>query len=207
MANPAIGRRGFLRAASMLALAGLSSYQTLAAAQEVQEKPVIDGANDWRLQLLGGHRDLWIRRTDSGEEGRFVYMEGGEWNREGYLAACRIFRDLHEDVTVAIDIALLDILCGNQRWLAHYGHTTPMILFSGHRTRRTNSRTEGASKDSSHIHGCGADIRFLNVPAATTGLMAVKFGCGGVGFYPGRHFTHVDSLRVRTWIGKRRSLA
>lgn len=186
-----MNRREFLRLA---AAAGISTLST----------PALAGWGDWRDELVGKDRSLWIRRAATGEEVRANYLAAGAWRHDDYLALCRIFRDVRENAVITIDIPLFDVLSGMQAWLAHYGYRQPILLLSGHRTMRTNSRTEGASMTSAHIDGRAGDILIPGISTETTGLMAAKFGVGGVGFYPNRNFIHVDTKRVRYWVDAKR---
>ena len=46
-----------------------------------------------------------------------------------------------------------------------------------------------------------ASFRLADVPLATLRDAALDLKLGGVGFYPGSNFVHVDTGRVRSWGG------
>lgn len=78
-----------------------------------------------------------------------------------------------------------------------------LTINSGRRSRAYNSTLDGAAKDSEHINGRATDIstrgmsdeqRIAFVKTAT------EVGFGGVGIYD--TFIHLDTGKVRTWLGK-----
>ncbi|MDD2806770.1 MAG: DUF882 domain-containing protein [Elusimicrobiales bacterium] len=71
-------------------------------------------------------------------------------------------------------------------------------LTSGYRSPRHNKMVGGAD-DSMHTHGKAADIRIAGYNYAQVGAAARSAGAGGVGFYPCKRFTHVDTGPARSW--------
>ena len=49
------------------------------------------------------------------------------------------------------------------------------------------------------MEGKAIDIRLPGVPLARVREAALDLKLGGVGYYPGSDFVHVDTGRVRTW--------
>ena len=49
------------------------------------------------------------------------------------------------------------------------------------------------------MSGQAIDIRVADVPLAQLRNAALALQRGGVGFYPGSDFVHVDTGRVRAW--------
>ena len=49
------------------------------------------------------------------------------------------------------------------------------------------------------MSGQAIDIRLADVPLARLRDAALAMRSGGVGFYPGSDFVHVDTGRVRAW--------
>lgn len=158
------------------------------------------GSHDWRSSLLSRPRILKIRRPATRESTSTLYWQPGAGiQHEGYAQLCWLMRDVRAGKAIAMDPRLLDLLCGIQYWLAFYGYNYVIDILSGHRTRETNSRTEGAAKHSLHIEGMAADIRIPGLPTSVVGQMARAFGIGGTGFYVDRGFIHVDTGKVRSW--------
>ncbi len=175
-------RRQFLRTVSLLpAMAILPS--------------TVLGRDFWNLP-----RELWMRRRATGEEVRAVYLANGQLQVNGYVALCRLLRDVQADQAVQIDLVLLDILRGIYGWFDAYGMTRPIDITSGYRTQHTN-HTEGGARNSMHKFGKAADLRMDGVPTAYMAKLGKYLAGGGVGYYAHKGFVHVDSGHLRYWAG------
>ena len=79
-------------------------------------------------------------------------------------------------------------------------------VISGYRSQHTNENLRAAghavAEHSQHMLGKAVDVRLLGCDLATLRDAALKVGRGGVGYYPGSDFVHVDTGRVRTWAGQ-----
>ncbi|ABM59404.1 YcbK family protein [Verminephrobacter eiseniae] len=148
-------------------------------------------------------RSIWLQRmTHLGrEEVKAVYFADGRVVADGYLAACRLLRDVRAGQAVQMSVVLLDILCGIQGFLRAYGHSIPLLTTSGYRSPATNASIEGAVRSSMHIQGRAWDGRMQGVPADLLARIATYLQGGGVGLYQGRGFLHVDDGRLRFWRG------
>jgi hypothetical protein len=60
-------------------------------------------------------------------------------------------------------------------------------------------RSKGVSEHSQHMLGKAMDIRLPDVDSARLRAIAMKLQYGGVGYYPGSNFVHVDVAGVRAW--------
>lgn len=178
-----MNRREFL--SKMCACALVSGLSGAALGQSFWEQP----------------RVLWLKRPATGEERRIVYWANGDYVVDGYREACHLLRDVRENLTVAMDPVLLDILRGIQGWFEMAGIYRPIVLHSGYRSARTNSVTEGAARESQHTKGKASDISISDVPADYLAHLAAYLRGGGVGWYPSKGMIHVDSGRLRRWRG------
>ncbi len=159
-------------------------------------------ALDWRDVLLAGERSILMRRDGPATRVRYGNRDGS-LDRDGYIAACHMLRDVRAQKTVQIDPELLDVLCGIQRWMEFNGKVPTIEITSGFRTARTNGSAEGAARHSMHLYGKAADIIVPGASSAMIGAMVRRFNEeGGTGIYPGRQFVHVDTGAPRTWIIK-----
>lgn len=151
--------------------------------------------------------EFWVRpRTisllhASGERVQATYWSDGELISSAYEELSWFMRDRVDNKAVYMSPILLDIgysLCG---WLAYFDINKPLVLTSGHRTARRNATIEGAARNSHHIKGEAMDVRIPGVSTAQVSAFGRWLGGGGVGFYPGKDFTHLDRGRLRYWKG------
>ncbi|GAB3552143.1 hypothetical protein GCM10027343_37310 [Noviherbaspirillum agri] len=117
-----------------------------------------------------------------------------------YHALCHILRDVQRNIAVQFDLVTLDIARGVYGWLQGFGMERPLIINSGYRDPRTNAK-EGGVRNSFHTKAQALDLRIEGVSTASVARFGMYLAGGGVGFYPGKSFTHLDSGRVRYWRG------
>lgn len=146
-------------------------------------------------------RKLSLTRVVTGESASLVYFHAGRLHEQGYRQACHLLRDVRGKQTIAMDPRLLDLLCAIQSWVGAHGYRQPLQILSGYRSPKTNANTEGAARNSLHMHGKAADFRIPGLPVSYLGELAKRYSGGGVGFYYNSDFVHVDTGRVRSWKG------
>lgn len=150
-------------------------------------------------------RELWIYRPPEkglprAEQVRAVYWADGKLVPEGYFALCHILRDVQQNIAVQFDLVTLDIARGVYGWLLGHGIQQPLIVHSGYRDPRTNAK-EGGKQNSFHLRAQALDLRIQGVSTESVARFGMYLAGGGVGFYPGKSFTHLDRGRVRYWRG------
>lgn len=173
-----INRRGMLG----LACAGLLAPRLAVAAVPAAGTPA-------RLSLV---------RADNGE--RFAGPVRGENGHDlGALGELAHFmRDRHVDRMVAIDPGLIDFVSDV---LARAGAAEATLL-SGYRSPETNAKLAktqfGVAEKSFHIEGRAIDFF---VPQRLTDAVEIarRLHRGGVGWYPGSRFIHLDTGAPRFW--------
>jgi uncharacterized protein YcbK (DUF882 family) len=78
-------------------------------------------------------------------------------------------------------------------------------IISGYRSPSTNAmlhaKSDGVATRSLHMDGKAIDIRIPGRALALLRKTALAMKAGGVGYYPGSDFVHVDIGRVRSWQG------
>lgn len=185
--TPLLSRRDFMKAGTIAAatVCGLLPPAVLGQENDFWSRP----------------RSLWLQRASTGEMVREVYWHDGKLYEPGYRAICTLLRDVQAGQVVAMDLRLLDVLRGVQGWLEAYDKSRPMITTSGYRTLKTNARTEGASQNSKHPRGQAWDGHIEGVSTINLAKFGEYLSGGGVGFYQGRGFVHLDSGNLRTWRG------
>jgi len=218
-------RRAFLTAAGA-ALAAFSLPRGVKAADQLIFSPdsavadtptpattapaAIPPASTQQLRLGEIPRDFWqrprslrLKRQATGEYLDLVYWKDGKLIPENYMRICALMRDVRANKMTYMDPLMLDVLRGVLGYYEAWKWPHPLVITSGYRTPETNNKLskEGAAKNSMHLYGKATDLYMPGVPAKDIGLLGVYMAQGGVGFYPGRGFTHLDTGRLRTWRG------
>lgn len=149
-------------------------------------------------------RELWLRRQGTADEIRVVYWKDGNLIPEGYWQACALLRDVRANVMTTIDPTLLDVLRGISGYYQAWAWPHPVTATSGYRTVRTNDALsrEGAAKNSMHLYGKAVDLHIPGIPTRDVSALGMYLQQGGVGFYPDRNFTHLDTGKLRVWRGR-----
>lgn len=173
-------RRQFLRLGMLAAALPLPAF----ASRETAER---------RLGFLNLH---------TGEKLDLPYWIEGDYVPESLAEINRVLRDHRTGAVAAIDIQLLDLL---DRVKAALGTAQPFQVISGYRSPASNSllatNSSGVARRSLHMEGKAIDIRIPGVPLTDLRRAGLMLKGGGVGFYPGSNFVHLDVGRVRTWGG------
>lgn len=131
-----------------------------------------------------------------------TYWADGEYVRGALDEINRALRDWRKDEVHPIDVNLLDLLYRLGRNLDTDCH---FELVSGYRSPKTNEMLHrmdpGVAVNSLHMEGQAVDISLPGRPLRKVHEMALAMGRGGVGYYPESNFVHVDTGRVRRWVG------
>lgn len=130
-----------------------------------------------------------------------VYHTRSGYAEKALAEISYLMRDRRTGEVKKIDPRLLDYLYAIKKILKP---TTPFCIISGYRTRETNQILQragkGAAANSYHLKGKAADICLRGIRPASLYWSALKAHAGGVGFYPDRHFVHLDVGPIRSWI-------
>lgn len=179
-----MNRRRFLQAGSVGALALLLPRSGLAAVRAARRR----------------ERSLWLFNAHTEEEVHVVYWSRGSYVPEGLSRIDLLLRDHRTGDVVSMDPCLLDLLHDLSRRLDARG---PFHVISGYRSPRTNAalraQGHGVAKNSFHMKGMAADINLPGCPLPVLRRVALDADVGGVGYYPGPGFVHVDVGPVRRW--------
>jgi uncharacterized protein YcbK (DUF882 family) len=73
--------------------------------------------------------------------------------------------------------------------------------FSGYRTPETNSHLEGAALNSQHLKARALDIHLPGMDNQEVARSFRTIVYGGVGMYPLKDFTHLDTGGLRRCVG------
>lgn len=145
-------------------------------------------------------RVLRFAHLHTGERLQVEYFSNGEYQADALSEVNRLLRDFRTGDVAPIDPALLDIL---HRLSDSTGSRRPFEVISGYRSPKTNAalhaHSSGVASGSLHMQGRAIDIRLADVPLAGLRDAALGLQAGGVGYYPGSDFVHVDTGRLRAW--------
>ena len=147
-----------------------------------------------------GAPGLTLYNTHTGET-----LALGDWHDEagGTLAgASHVLRDHRDGAEHAIDPKLLDLLL---EVAAACGCAPVFEVISGYRSPASNAamhaRSAGVSAHSLHMEGRAIDVRLRGCALERLRDAGLALGRGGVGYYPGPGFVHLDTGRPRRWVG------
>jgi len=111
-----------------------------------------------------------------------------------------VLRDHRSGDVYPIDTDLLDLLFALQ---ATVGSRKAYEVISGYRSPATNASlrntSSGVAKRSYHMQGKAIDIRLPGCDLEQLHTAALSIKAGGVGYYPGSDFIHVDVGPLRSW--------
>lgn len=148
-----------------------------------------------------GECSLSFYNTHTGETCRSVYRANGQYVPDGLKQINWILRDFRSGEVQPMDVTLLDLLSDL--------HTTldakkPLQIISGFRSPATNAQLRssgsgGVAKKSLHMQAKAIDVRIEGVALHHLRDAAKSLQAGGVGYYPGSNFVHLDVGRVRYW--------
>jgi uncharacterized protein YcbK (DUF882 family) len=177
-------RRRFL-----LRAAGVAGFLLAPRASDAAPRPRGDGRP----------RALAFANLHTGERLEVAYRERGEYLPDALSSLDHLLRDHRSGEVHPIDPALFDLLFDVRQ--ATGGSVFEVI--SGYRSPGTNrmlrAQGGGVAAKSLHLVGKAIDVRLRGVETALLRRAALRLGRGGVGFYPGPDFVHLDTGRVRFW--------
>jgi uncharacterized protein YcbK (DUF882 family) len=148
----------------------------------------------------GEQRMLKFLHTHTGDTLDVVYFQQGEYDPMA-LAKLRVFMaDWRDGKQHDLDPQLMDVLWRIQQAT---GSTETWEVISAYRSPETNellrSRSKGVAKKSQHLVGAAIDVRLRGLDLDVLRDAAKTLKLGGVGYYAGSDFVHVDTGRVRYW--------
>jgi len=180
--SPRISRRSVLRAAAGAALL-LGPLSTL------------------RAQSLAT-RSLSFVHTHTGEKLSVNYWCSGAYQSGCLTQVNHFLRDFRTGEVCDMDAQLLDILYDLQ---VMADRDAVYEVISGYRSPQTNAalhaRSSGVATRSLHMEGRAIDVRISGFSTKKLQQLALSAQRGGVGFYAKSDFVHLDTGRVRTWLG------
>ncbi len=145
-------------------------------------------------------RSLSFYHTHTGESLSVTYYRDGGYVPEALERLNRFLRDFRTEEQIEMDPSVFDIL---HEILEITQSEAPFEVISAYRSPATNEmlrgRSGGVAKNSQHLRGKAIDVRLADVELEKLRDVALELKLGGVGYYPGSNFVHVDTGRVRRW--------
>ena len=148
----------------------------------------------------GDERSLKFYHTHTGKSLQVTYYTGGRYLPDA-MTELRVFlADWRDGKQRDMDPELMNILWRIQQISAS---KEAYEVISAYRSEETNallhSRSKGVAKNSQHVLGKAIDVRLRGLDLERLRETARDLRLGGVGYYPGSDFVHVDTGRVRYW--------
>lgn len=161
------------------------------ATSSIPREDFLGSGGDGEITLFNTHTDELLRIMYKNKEGE--YLEKGLKDAQ-FILRCRLTNEESE-----ISPKLLELVDHIED---QFGGKKVEII-SGYRSPELNgtlrSKGRGVASRSLHLKGMAADIRIPGVPTSNIRDFARALRAGGVGYYPGPDFVHVDVGRVRYW--------
>lgn len=149
---------------------------------------------------LASHRALEIQNPHTGDKLSLTYFEKGRYLNDALDEISFLLRDYRTDDVHPIDPDLLDQLHDLKQIL---GLHQPFDVICGYRSPLTNAKLHaersGVANNSFHMYGRAVDIRIERFDLRRIHNAAIAMHRGGVGYYPGSKFIHLDTGTFRTW--------
>lgn len=147
---------------------------------------------------------LAVRSIHSNERYDALVVRNGCLDRQGLAELNHAMRDWRSGETRRMDPALM-LLAASIRDRLGIDKRRPFELICGYRSARTNAmrhrQSPGVASKSLHIVGKAIDIALPGTSLGRLRDAAFDARGGGVGYYPGDGFVHIDTGAVRRWAG------
>jgi uncharacterized protein YcbK (DUF882 family) len=145
-------------------------------------------------------KTLSLYNTHTGESLKTAFEVDGQFVTTSLNDLDKLLRDHRQNELFVMDKNLFLQLHEIQSRL---GVNTTIQIISGYRSPATNNKlrknSNGVAKKSYHMKGRAIDIRMTGVNTRLLRDTAIAMQAGGVGYYSGSDFVHLDTGPVRNW--------
>ena len=188
--RPSRLRLAFVRKAALLATTGMMAVLALYLIPSSTETAVANGDT----------RTLNLYHSHTGESIQATFRVNGAYD-PAVLARLNYFlRDWRNNDVTHMDPRLFDVIWEVYRTA---GATEPVVIVSAYRSPETNAmlrrRSHAVAEHSQHILGRAMDTTMPGMPMERIREIGMRLQRGGVGWYPGENFVHLDVGNVRAW--------
>jgi uncharacterized protein YcbK (DUF882 family) len=190
-----MSRRRMLIASGLAGSAAVLSRSLLAA-------PGADASPRAEASPGAGAKHIALTNLHTGEKVTVEYFRDDAYVPDALSRIEAVLRDFRNGERHSIDPKLMDYLVDVA---AQLGVAPAFSVISGYRSPETNERlherSSGVSQHSLHMQGRAIDVRMSGVDCQDLAAHAEQLKRGGVGFYRGSNFVHLDTGAFRTWRG------
>ena len=148
----------------------------------------------------GDTRTLNLYHSHTGESIQATFRVNGSYDPAVLEKLNWFLRDWRNNDRTRMDPRLFDVVWEVYRTA---GATQPIVIISAYRSPQTNAmlrrRSTGVAEHSQHILGRAMDTTMPGMPMEKIREIGMRLQRGGVGWYPGSNFVHLDVASVRSW--------
>lgn len=148
----------------------------------------------------GDTRTLYLENAHTGESGAFTFKKDGRYDPDVLKKLNWFLRDWRKAEPTDMDPELFDVIWEVYR---EVDGQKGIEVLCGYRSPATNAmlraRSKGVAQQSQHTRGKAMDFFIPGVNLAELRAAGLRMQRGGVGFYPGSNFVHMDTGSVRMW--------
>ncbi|WP_341502024.1 DUF882 domain-containing protein [Gallaecimonas sp. GXIMD4217] len=152
------------------------------------------------LASTGHQRALSFLNLHTGERASGTYWQAGAYQQEVLDGFNQVLKCHRSGEVTNMDKGLFDQLSQLTQTLGYQGE---IQIISGYRSPAANAAMKKAGRNvatrSFHTLGRAIDVRLPGMNLAKVHKAALAMKAGGVGYYPGDNFIHLDTGRVRRW--------
>jgi uncharacterized protein YcbK (DUF882 family) len=148
----------------------------------------------------GDTRTLNLYHSHTHESIQATFRVNGAYDSTVLEKLNYFLRDWRNNDQTRMDPRLFDVIWEVYRTA---GATQPIVIVSAYRSPQTNAmlrrRSRGVAEHSQHILGRAMDTTMPGMPMERIREIGMRLQRGGVGWYPGSNFVHLDVGSVRAW--------
>jgi uncharacterized protein YcbK (DUF882 family) len=148
----------------------------------------------------GDTRTLNLYHSHTGESINATFRVNGIYDAAVLEKLNYFLRDWRNNDTTRMDPRLFDVVWEVYRTA---GASQPIVIFSAYRSPETNAmlrrRSSGVAEYSQHMAGKAMDTTMPGMSMQRIREIGMQLQRGGVGYYPGSNFVHLDVGNVRSW--------
>ena len=183
-------RLAFVRKAALLATTGMVALLAGALMPSSTET----------AEANGDTRTLELYHSHTGESIQATFRVNGAYDPAVLEKLNYFLRDWRNNDRTHMDPRLFDVIWEVYRTA---GATQPVVIVSAYRSPETNAmlrhRSHAVAEHSQHILGRAMDTTMPGMPMERIREIGMRLQRGGVGWYPGENFVHLDVGNVRAW--------